>query len=351
MKNTLYCGMDFHKKDTELCVMDAEGKIIEQVRVPSAKLVQFLTNRKEYHIGIEASGGVMDMATRLEEVGHKVTVINPSQFRGIGITGKKNDKNDAKALATALRLGFVPEVYKKTLYARQVKSLLVSRDLVVRLRISVTNHIRGILREYGVVMNAGAENFWKESAQKVEKLDCPIMRRVLLDLLVDAKSLKDKESVIEESIKLLTGNDERITRLQTVPGVGMITAAVFVATIDDVTRFESAKKVGSYLGLTPRENSSGNRVRFGSITKCGPELARRCLVHGARSVFRYKEDSNNKIRMWASKVEKRSGANKAIVAVAHKNARIMFSMLKNGTSFGEFKKIKKEEKNIQDFAA
>jgi len=351
MKNTLYCGMDFHKKDTELCVMDGEGTILEQVRVPSAKLVQFLSNRKEYHIGIESSGGVMDMATRLEEVGHKVTVINPSQFQGIGITGKKNDKNDAKALATALRLGFVPEVYKKTLYARQVKSLLVSRDLVVRLRISVTNHIRGILREYGVVMSAGAESFWKESSQKVEKLECPIMKDVLKGLLTEATNLKDQEVSIEESLKQLTINDERIERLQTVPGVGMVTAAAYVATIDDVTRFADARKVGSYLGLTPRENSSGNKVRFGSITKCGPELVRRYLIHGARAVFRYKETPKNKIRMWASKVEKRAGANKAVVAVAHKNARIMYSMLMNGTNFGEMKKAQKEEKIAQDFAA
>jgi transposase len=352
MKNKLYCGMDFHKKDTELCVMDGDGKIVEQVRVASTKLVQFLSNRKEYHIGIESSGGVFDISSKLEAAGHKVTIINPSQFRGIGITGKKNDKNDAKALATALRLGFVPEVYKKTLYARQVKSLLVSRDLVVKLRISVTNHIRGILREYGVVMNAGPDSFWKESNKKVQELECPIMRDVLMSLLDQATELRNKEASIEQSLNLLTENDERITRLQTVPGVGRITAAAFVATIDDTARFSDARKVGSYLGLTPRENSSGNKVKFGSITKCGPELVRRYLIHGARAVFRYKDVPNNKIRAWASRVEKRSGTNKAVVAVAHKNARIMFSMLKNGTSFGEKKnKIQKNEDATKDLAA
>jgi transposase len=343
--------MDFHKKDTELCVVDEGGKILEQVRVGSDKLVKFLSNRKEYHIAIESSGGVMDMASKLEAVGHKVTIINPSQFRAIGITGKKNDKNDAKALATALRLGFVPEVHKKTLYARQIKSLLVSRDLVVRLRVSMTNHIRGILREYGVVMSAGAESFWKESHKKVQELECPIMRDVLKELLDQASELKSQEAGIENSLKLLTKEDERIERLQTVPGVGMVTAAAFVATIDDPSRFSDSTKVGSYLGLTPRENSSGNKVRFGSITKCGPELVRRCLIHGARAVFRYKDDPKNKIRMWAAKVEKRSGTHKAIVAVAHKNARIMYSMLKNGTSFGEQKKVQKTENFAQEIAA
>jgi transposase len=340
MEKKLYCGMDFHKKDTELCVIDEEGQILEQIRVPSAKLVMFLSNRKHYHIAIEASGGVMDIASKLEGVGHKVSVINPSQFRGIGITGKKNDKNDAKALATALRLGFVPEVYKKTLYARQLKSLLTSRDLVVRLRISVTNHIRGILREYGIVMSAGAESFWKESNKKIQEVECGVLRQVLEGLLDQATALREKEFFIERSLEELTKHDERIERLQTVPGVGRVTAAAFVATIDDTNRFSDSRKVGSYLGLTPRENSSGNKVRFGSITKCGPELVRRCLIHGARAVFRYKESPNNKIRMWASKVEKRSGINKAIVAVAHKNARIMYSMLKNGTTFGEKKKDK-----------
>lgn len=334
MDKQLYCGMDFHKKDTELCVMDAEGLVVEQVRVPSAKLVQFLSNRKSYVIGIEASGGVMDMATRLEEAGHKVTIINPAQFRGIGITGKKNDKNDAKALATVLRMGCAPEVHKKTLYSRQMKSLLASRDLAVRLRVSISNHIRGTLREYGIVMNAGMEAFWKESGKKVQAMECPIMRGILSELLDRAAAMRDQEAAIEEALNLLTRDDERIGRLEAVPGVGRMSAVAFVAAIDDPRRFSDARKVGSYLGLTPRENSSGNKVRFGAITKCGPELTRRYLVHGARSVFRYKNTGGG-IRAWAARIEKRAGTNKAIVAIAHKNARIMFAMLRDGTKFGE----------------
>src|SRR5256885_1587642 len=122
MSNKTYVGIDFHKNFSELCFQDKAGVILERVRIKTEKLEPFLRNREPLEIGIEASGGVFDIGMRLEKLGHTIRVINPSQFRGIGITGKKNDRNDAEALATALRLGFIPEVYKKALYPRRIKS-------------------------------------------------------------------------------------------------------------------------------------------------------------------------------------------------------------------------------------
>jgi transposase len=340
MTTKLYCGLDFHKNSAEICVLDQMGSVIEQTRVKSERLVQYLSNRKDYYIGVEASGGVFDITAKLEASGHNVTIINPTQFRAIGITGKKNDKNDAKALATALRLGFVPEVHKKTLYSRRIKSLLTSRDLVVRTRTQIINHVRGILREYGLPMPSGVTAFWEQVQLRIRELECEVMRQVLQSIVDQAAALKDQEVVIEAALQALTQEDERIARLESVPGVGRLTAMAFVATFDDVARFPNAKRAGAFLGLTPRENSSGNKIRFGSITKCGPELVRRYLIHGARSSMRYAPTPENKIRLWADRVEKRVGTNKAVVALAHKNARICFALLRDGTSFGEGKKPK-----------
>jgi transposase len=342
MSNKTYVGIDFHKNFSELCFQGVGGEILERVRVKTEKLETILRNRETLEIGIEVSGGVFDIGLRLEKLGHIVRLINPSQFRAIGVTGKKNDRNDAEALATALRLGFIPEVYKKALYPRQIKSLLQSREVCITNRVSLTNHTRGILREYGMVMPAGRAEFWKHVRSRLEKLDCGVLQNILGKLVEEARKLEELEKETESALLSLVKDDERVTRLQTVPGVGFLSACIFAATIDDASRFSNCKKVGSYLGLTPKEKSSGDKKRFGRITKAGPELCRRYFIHGARTLLRHDANPKDKIRAWGKKVEERAGGNKAAVALAHKNARICFAILRDGTSFGitmPFKKI------------
>lgn len=351
MSNKFYCGLDFHKNATELCVLDENGKEVEQVRIKSTLLIQFLANRLNYQIGIEASGGVFDVVSKLEASGHKVTIINPVQFRGIGIGGKKTDRKDCQALANALRLGFVPEVHKKTIYSRRIKSLLAARDLVVRTRTQFTNHVRGILREYGVAMPSGITAFWLEVGGKIDSLECETVKTILRGIADQAATLRDQQEQIEITIKTLTRQDERIQRLEEVPGIGNLTAAAFIATFDDVGRFADARHAGSYLGLVPRENSSGNKRRLGSINKAGPELLRRYLIHGARAAMRYSPKSEHKQRVWAAKLEGRAGTNKAVVALAHKNTRICFALLRDGTRYNSPKIVNARLTKTQEKAA
>jgi transposase len=346
-----YCGIDFHKNTSDLCVLDKDGKIKEQVKIKTSELVKFLSNRKDYLVGIEASGGTHDMATRLKESGHQVKLINPVQFKAIGLGGKKTDKKDAAIIATALRVGFIPEVHVKTLHARQLKSLIASRDQVGSLRVSITNHIRGILREFGLVIPKGTSEFWLSIHSILEELECGAVRSVLTELSEHAMRLKEQELQIERVVEELVMEDERVNRLQAVPGVGLLTAVAFVSSIDDITRFKSASELASYLGLVPREASSGGKRRLGSITKCGPEILRRYLIHGARTCLRYKTKSEHRQRVWAERIEKRVGANKATVALAHKNARICFAILKNGTRYNDRKKQKWVEDSSLGIAA
>src|SRR6185437_4706181 len=137
-------------------------------------------------------------------------------------------------------------------------------------------------------------------------------------------------------LEQLIRNDERIERLVEVPGIGMLTASALVAAFDEPGRFDgNAKRAGSFLGLVPREHSSANKRRLGSISKSGPELVRRYLVHGARTCLRHK--GQDPARRWAAKLESRIGTNKATVALAHKNARIAFALLRDGTRYGQYK--------------
>jgi transposase len=289
---------------------------------------------KNYVIALEASGGTFDAAAKLESYGHEVLLVNPSQFKAIGLNGKKSDKRDAKAIATALRMGFIPEVRKKNLYSRQLKALIKSRDFVVKSRTSLICHIRGILREFGLVMPAGVENFYEQAVEKVQALECVQIRHTLLVLLEQVGELKTQEQMIEKELKEITKEDVRIANLQTIPGVGLVTAVAFASTIEDAKYFSDANKVASYLGLVPREFSSGDKVRFGGITKSGSEITRRYLIHGARTYMRYvNRDNKDNTRRWAARIKDKSGMNKAVVAVAHKTAKVMYAVLRDGTIY------------------
>ena len=329
----VYCGIDFHKNTSTLCALSLRGLEIEPLTtIQTNRLVQYLSNRKSWKIGIEATGGVNEMAARLKECGHEVVIVNSNKFRGIGIGGKKTDERDARALAECLRLNFIPEVYQRSRYARELKTLIVSREMVVRSRVNLMNHIRGTLREYGVTIPVGAENFYNQADENIKSLSQPLIVQSLLVMLEMISSMRVQEMSLEGSIKLVVGEDVRFERLQTAPGVGVMTAAMMIAVVDDISRFKSAKEFASYLGLTPSVSASADKRMMGSITRSGSEILRRYLIHGARAWMRYSPNGDHN-RQWAEKLRDRRGMNKAVVALAHRMARICFAMLRDEVGY------------------
>jgi transposase len=322
--STVYTGIDFHKRTSTICFLDKNGKK-EIKTILSDNLVSELVNRKNLLIGIEASCGVNHVVDELKKVNLDVKIINPNKFRGVGIGGKKTDKKDAVALAECLKVGFIPTVYHKSIASRRIKSLLRIREQFVQSRVSLTNHTRGILREYGLKMPAGTESFWEEVQEKINLIDFDPIKNHLTDLVFEARKLKTKEAEVEKTLTELLAGEQIIKNIMSIPGVGLLTAAAFVAVADDLSRFSNAKAFASYIGLVPRESSSGDKRRMGSVTKSGQEILRRYFIHGARSVLRYSNDhSQEPIRVWAYKISKRAGFNKATVALAHRLARICF---------------------------
>lgn len=329
----VYCGIDFHKNTSTLCMLRADGTEAEPLTtIRTSLLVRFLANRKGWKMGVEATGGVNHLVEQIKGLGNEVVIINSNKFRGIGIGGKKTDERDARALAEALRLNFVPEVYHRSRYAREIKSLLTTREHVVQARVDSMNHVRGTLREYGITMPAGAEKFYKEALGKIELVECVGIRDSLRLVFENILRYLEQEKAVEAQVLELAKNDERVARLQTIPGVGIITTLMMIAVIDDIGRFPSAKEFASYLGLIPRVHASGNVRMMGAITRSGSEMLRRYLVHGARAWMRYspKTDRN---RIWAEKVKERRGMNKATVALAHRMARICFAILRDGSEY------------------
>ena len=334
----LFCGIDFHKNTCSICIVDETGKVVESHTKKTEGVVKFLANYKFEKIGVEASGGVNDFATKLITSGHKVDIIDPKAFRLVGMNGKKTDKKDARAIAECLRLNFIPKVHLKSRRSRELKSLLMSREMTVTSRVNICNHIRGTLREYGLPIPAGKEKFFEEVSGSINQVENGHIRATLFELLELAKNLIGKENDIERRIKELNEDDEKIKRLQTIPGVGLMTSTAMVSVVDDISRFKRAKDFASYVGLVPGEKSSGDKRRMGSITKSGSEILRRYLIHGARSVLMHAHKSEDPNIKWAFKLKERIGMNKATVALAHRMGRIAYCLFRDETTYGEIKK-------------
>jgi len=324
----IYYGIDFHKNTSTICASFQNGIQAEKpVTIKSERLLEYFSNRQGI-IAIEATGGSNDKVQKLRDQGHEVKIVETNRFKAIGINGKKTDYRDAEALTTALRLNAVPEVHLRSLYARQLKSLLKSREIVVTTRTRFISHIRGTLREYGEVFPTGIENFWKHAGQSISRIECGFIKDSLETLLEQCRVLKAQEDQIELHLKEYTKDDPRIGRLKSVRGVGDITSYTLVAVSDDIHRFASAKQFASYLGLTPSVSSSADKTFMGSITKSGSEMARRCLIHGSRSWLKI-DDPQDKHWRWAKQLEKNKNKNKAVVALAHRMARICYAILRD----------------------
>ena len=165
-----------------------------------------------------------------------------------------------------------------------------------------------------------------------------LIRDSLLLVFENILKFKEQEEMVEGKAREMTQNDERVKRLMTTPGVGLMTALMMVGVIDDISRFKTAKEFASYLGLVPSIHASADVRMMGSITRSGCEMLRRYLIHGARAFMRYSPQTKDKNRQWAEKVKERRGMNKATVALAHRMARICFAILRDESVYRGSKK-------------
>lgn len=340
----IYSGIDFHKNKCVIYTTDQQGELVSGIaRVKSINTKSLLTHFSQQQktvIAIEATGGCNPYAEKLLAQGHEVHIINPNKFRGIGVSGKKTDERDAKALNTFIRLNPNSdcEVHLRSEGSRKIKSLIVARELTVRARVNITNHIRGTLRELSITIAQGAESFFKEAPEAIQGVGDHFIRETLGELYLQARNLKEQEKQVAERINFLAQNNEQVRRLQTIPGIGPLTAITMFAIVDEVSRFPNADRFASYLGLVPSVTASADKCMMGSITRSGSEILRRYLIHGARSWLKGKavKGKADPVRKWAEEVEVRRGTNKAVVALARKMSRIAFAVLRDGSEYKEF---------------
>jgi transposase len=198
---------------------------------------------------------------------------------------------------------------------------------------------RGTQREYGIVFPAGAEVFYSSAEKESLKIPYDMIRNFLVSQVNEVKRLREQEKQLEAELERTYGQDDRVKRLRTIPGVGpMVSLAMLAIADNDITRFPNASCFASFLGLVPSVSASANKRMMGNITRSGPEMLRRDLIHGARAWMRYSAENGDRNRQWAEQVKARRGQNKAVVALAHRIARICFAVLRDGTTYNFPKK-------------
>lgn len=331
MKEITTVGLDLAKNVFQVHAVDASGAVVVRRQLRRAQVQLFFSRLAPCLIGIEACGGAHFWARELARLGHEVRLMPPSYVKPFVKRGK-TDAADAEAICTAVMqpaMRFVPvktEVQQAVLMSHRV------RDFLVRQLTQLANAIRAHLGEFGLVVPKGVHNMNRLVAE-AEAADLPPEARMPLDLLVGQfTDTKVRIDTITADLRRAAEEDETARRLQTMPGIGPITASVLVATLPDVSVFRSARDLSAWLGLTPKPHSSGGKERLGAISKMGNRYIRRLLYLGAMGVIstRKRADPGED---WLGRMLAKKPLKLAAIALANRMARQIWVMLRTGEAW------------------
>lgn len=333
--NATRIGLDIAKQVFQVHGVDELGKVVLRKTLKRDQVTTFFANVPVCLIGLEAGGGSHYWARELTRLGHEVKLMAPqfvAPYRKSGKTGK----NDAEAICEAVgrpNMRFVPI---KSEEQQAVLMIHRARELAVSERTALVNQIRGLLGEFGVVVAQGRERFEKELPLILANLDNglpTLARETFTELAARLWALNERISGYDRHLQHRAQESESARRLMAVEGVGPVTATAVVATVGDAHEFSTGRQFAAWLGLTPRQSSSGGKTRLGGISKRGNVYLRTLLVHGARSVLQLTESRSDRKSQWVEAVKKRRGDNIAAIALAAKHARILWAMLVRGETY------------------
>jgi transposase len=336
MKNIKVLGIDLAKNVFQVHGTDAKGKCVLRKRLTRTKLKEFLVNLPQCMIGIEACTGAHYWGRLFEQMGHTAKIMAP-QFVKPYIKSNKNDSNDARGIAEAVTRPDMKFVAIKSIEQQDILLSHRARALVIKQRTAQANQIRGLLAEYGVVIPEGI-NKLRKLPKILDENKEKLTSKSLMVFLKLFEQFKRYDLDIEEYDKQieLTANENVMCReIMKIDGIGILTASAAVATIGDAKVFKNGREVSAWLGLVPKQYSSGNTIRLTGISKRGDRYLRTLLIHGARSVVRTCDKKSDGKNIWLANKKNNCGQNKAAVALANKNARIIWAILSTGECYRE----------------
>jgi transposase len=330
-------AMDIAKSVYEVAVSEEPGRVKERRRLSRSQMLRFFANREPARVVIEACGSAHALARTLEGYGHEMVLLPPGQVRRY-VLRDKTDRTDTKGLLEADRNEEIVPVPVKTVGQQVLVSVHRMRSGWMATRTARLNAIRGLLRELGVTVPVGATRVLPALAEATAAGKLPgVLEGLLQAMAAEIRDLEARMAEAERTLKRMAADLGAAKRLQTVPGIGLLTATALIGSVGEPSRFPSGRHMSSFLGLVPRESSSGDRRRLGSITKRGDDYVRMLFTHGARSVLHAasRRKQNDRLRTWALETQKRCGHNKATIALANKMTRIAWAVwLKDSTYQG-----------------
>lgn len=344
MKKTNILGIDLAKNIFHLCKMNNSGRVIKRLKATRGNLLQTVINHCDGVVAIEACGGANYWARQFESLGLEVRQM-PAQFVKPFVKSNKNDKIDAEAICEAASRPQMRFVTTKTEQQQDIQSLHRIRERLVKQRTALSNEIRGLLLEYGIAIPKGVSQIRRNLHKIIEENainHSVLWKATFLNLYEEFVSTDKQIAHYEKMLKTEAQTNETCKRLEEVPGVGMITATAIISSVTNAKDFKNGRQFAAYLGLTPRQNSTGGKARLGGISKRGDGYIRKLLVQGAMSVAiaierkrTHKDESKrglNKTQEWFFELTKRRGSKKAVIALANKTARQIWKVL-SGENF------------------
>jgi transposase len=334
-------GLDIAKHVFQLHGTDAAGKAVLRRKLRRAEVVPFFANLHHCIVGIEACGGAHYWARRLNAVGHTVRLMAP-QFVKPFVKSNKNDANDAEAICEAVARPSMRFVPAKSVEQQDIQLLHRVRSRLVGCRTQLANQVRGLLMEYGIVLpqhigqlRRGLPEVLEDESNELTTLG----RRLLASLYDELVEVNDKIEHVETELRAVYEASEPCQRIAAVEGIGLLTATAAVAALSDGKVFDNGRQFAAWLGLVPRQHSSGGKTRLFGISKRGDTYLRTLFIHGGRSVVYRARGKTDPRSLWIADKQRRLGTTRACVAVANKNARIVWSLIAHGDIYRRSEKV------------
>lgn len=329
MTEMMTIGLDLAKSVFHVHGADGTGRPVLRKRLRRGQVLSFFGSLPRCLVGLEACASAHHWARELRALGHDVRLI-PPQYVKPYVKTNKNDAADAEAICEALMRPTMRFAAVKSADQQAVLMLHRSRELLVRQRTMLINALRGHCGEFGIVAAQGPHKVAALMAVIADPDNHrlpPLARQALILLVSQLCATQERIAELEKELTGWHRCCEASRRLVTIPGVGIITATALVATVGDATAFRSARQFAAWLGLVPRQQSSGGKDRLGRISKRGDGYLRRLLVHGARAVLAWSRRRKQTLSDWLTALLARRPTNVVLVAMANKTARVVWAML------------------------
>lgn len=333
--NITTIGLDLAKRVFHVVCCDKNGKEVQKKMLKRSQLLTFFTKTPPCRVCMEACASSHYWGRELKKMGHDPFLISPQHVKPY-VRGNKNDYNDARAIAEAGSRADMPRVAIKTPEQQDMQALHRMRTRAVRSRTALCNSIRGLLGEYGIVLNTGIATLRRGIPMLLEDAEnnLSLNFRILLSRNYEQlRELDDHIDFFTKELELLSRQDETCQRLQTIPGFGPIVATAFQCGIGNGDAFHCGRNVAASLGLVPRQHSSGGKDVLLGISKRGDRYLRGLLIHGARAVVSQAQNKTDPLCRWVNRIRERRGFNKAVVALANKLARIGWAVIHTKSSY------------------